>query len=615
MDRDSNPSNWQNWAVFGTRWILLLGIMAVTYIVRTEVGPLEDYTDFIITLIAVGGANLVLLVLIMIPSTAKLIPYAIIGGDWITAGALVYLSVGEPLALIATVGVLAAAGMLRLGWTWGTLQVVGVAIVSVGMILFILEIPRDALTDIYLRPSFTIAALVLGVGLWVYLRDDQTYQASNQVEQVRREKDQQIKAMRENTRSLTQMATALSATLNYEKILSTLLNVGRLNLRDDMSQRVVGMVMLFRSGNEMLHIANSRGLNHLDESRVIRGNKGIVGQALTECKPIIGKSAQNDPELREFVAFGNIQSILCIPLRAGYDNYGVLVYGTDAPNAFNPDNIGTLTAIGTQATVALQNAVLYRNLMDEKERIIEMEENARRALVRDLHDIPTQTISALTMRIRIIQRIVETQKTDTLTEELDAIEDMAQRATEEIRHVLFKLRPLALESQGISAALEQLAEKTQKTYKQAVTMRLANEVDNLLDLNAQGVIFYLIEEAINNARKYAEASMISVTVGPKNGFVIVRIADNGVGFDTEKVNHNYNERGSFGMVNMRERAELLDGSLEIESKPGRGTTITVMVPLPDSGHRPETLHRLQANMPQTKLSQSAMGRVTRQIPR
>jgi signal transduction histidine kinase len=294
----------------------------------------------------------------------------------------------------------------------------------------------------------------------------------------------------------------------------------------------------------------------------------------------------------------------------------VLVYASDAPNAVTADLIDTLLAIGTQATVAMQNAVLYRNLKEEKERIIEMEENARKALVRDLHDIPTQTISAFTMRLRIIQRLVERGMTEKLKEELDAVEEMAQRATEEIRHVLFKLRPLVLESQGLSAALNALSEKMQKTYKQSVVVRVGSEVEKLLDVQAQSTVFYLIEEAVNNARKYAQANMISVAVGRKGSAVVVRVQDNGVGFDMNAVNTNYEERGSFGMVNMRERAELLDGTLKIESSEGAGTTITVFIPLSDeiivksNGYtRPTPAVR------RTKLSMSVDSRVTGQASR
>jgi signal transduction histidine kinase len=122
----------------------------------------------------------------------------------------------------------------------------------------------------------------------------------------------------------------------------------------------------------------------------------------------------------------------------------------------------------------------------------------------------------------------------------------------------------------------------------------------VLDSHAQGVVFYLIEEAVNNARKYAQAKMINVLVGRKSTDVImIKIADNGIGFDMGAVNANYDQRGSFGMVNMRERAELLDGTLSVESAPGRGTAITVLIPIPES--RADNAGLDSQTMSQTKL--------------
>ncbi len=89
--------------------------------------------------------------------------------------------------------------------------------------------------------------------------------------------------------------------------------------------------------------------------------------------------------------------------------------------------------------------------------------------------------------------------------------------------------------------------------------------------------------------------------------LLVRITDNGVGFDMENIDEGYDERGSFGMVNMKERAALLDGTLEIQSTPGRGTSITVAIPAEEAKPPTERVGRLPTQM--TKLERSAMKRV------
>ena len=144
--------------------------------------------------------------------------------------------------------------------------------------------------------------------------------------------------------------------------------------------------------------------------------------------------------------------------------------------------------------------------------------------------------------------------------------------------MLFTLRPLVLESQGLAAALNQLCQKTLETHGQQVVARVGPDVEPILDSHQQGVIFYIVEEAVGNARKHAEAELISIDIHRRGEVVVVDIADNGVGFDADAVNANYDQRGSLGMVNMRERAELLNGSLSIQSAEGQGAKITVVVP-------------------------------------
>jgi signal transduction histidine kinase len=106
------------------------------------------------------------------------------------------------------------------------------------------------------------------------------------------------------------------------------------------------------------------------------------------------------------------------------------------------------------------------------------------------------------------------------------------------------------------------------------------EVVSQIEAGKQGVIFYITEEAVNNARKHAQAAHIWVRLkeaGPD--LALLEIEDNGVGFNLESVDANYDHRGSLGMVNMRERTELVNGVLQLDSAEGRGTRIRVIIPL------------------------------------
>ncbi len=383
----------------------------------------------------------------------------------------------------------------------------------------------------------------------------------------------------ERSRSLYELAFLMGSTLNYEKIIEAALEAGRLGLkRSGADDENLLAIVLFHSDDNMLHVVSSRRLIRADEQNTVPGKSGIIGEALQGSEPIIGENPRKDPELQYFLSVQNCKSILCIPLRTGFDNFGVLIYASDQAQAFGEDQTDLLTAIGIQTTIALQNALLYGRLRDEKEKIIELEEDARKKLARDLHDGPTQSIAAIAMRMGYINRLIE-KSPQQVPEELRKVEDLARKTTREIRHMLFTLRPLVLETHGMRVAMAQLAEKIQETHGQGVVMMVNPEVESLLNNHQQGVIFYIVEEAINNARKHARAQIIKVSIFKQGAYIIVQIMDNGVGFNTEAITTGYENRGSLGMINMRERAELIDATLNVESKPGTGTIITMLVPV------------------------------------
>ena len=109
-------------------------------------------------------------------------------------------------------------------------------------------------------------------------------------------------------------------------------------------------------------------------------------------------------------------------------------------------------------------------------------------------------------------------------------------------------------------------------------------------MGKQGVVFFIVEEAVNNARKHAQAEHIWVNLRPfEKEMVLLEIRDDGVGFDVAAVNRSYDQRGSLGMVNLRERTELVNGVLNIQSTPGKGTLVQVFIPLSDEAA--DRLHR------------------------
>lgn len=383
----------------------------------------------------------------------------------------------------------------------------------------------------------------------------------------------------ERWKQIYQLSTDLSNTLNYEKLLDTALDLSAAALTqgNEASSPLVSAVLLFDQ-NELI-IQTARRFTNADLRTTFPGTKGVLGQAINQGEATRTQEITQDPEISRVVSIRSCKSAYCIPLRSGLDVYGVLLFAHPDKEFFEQETCEILDIMAVQAMNAIQNARLYQDLAQEKERLAETQEETRRKLARDLHDGPTQSVAAIAMRVNFARRLIERNPQEA-SEELFKIEELARKTTKEIRHMLFTLRPLVLESKGLRAALEAMADKMQETFGQEVLIDVDDNIVAQLDMGKQGVIFNIADEAVNNARKHAQAAHIWVRLkASQRGLAILEIRDDGVGFDVEKIKSTYETRGSLGMINLKERSELLNGVLQLQSKPGVGTRVQVFIPL------------------------------------
>jgi signal transduction histidine kinase len=321
------------------------------------------------------------------------------------------------------------------------------------------------------------------------------------------------------------------------------------------------------------------GRNATPEGLVVAAPNGLIGEAVDSGQLKRSDTASRDPALEQLGLAQGSQEAVCLPLMMNGKVEGALVLSHPKAGFFTSGRLERLSAIGTQASIALHNARIVRALEIERDRITETEEEARRKLARNLHDGPTQTIAAIAMRLNFAGRLVERDR-EAAQEEINTLEDIARQTTKEIRHMLFTLRPLVLESKGLISALYQLASKMYETHGQAVQVEAEPTVADGLDMSKQAVVFFIAEEAINNAHKHGEAANIWVELQRTEAdIILLEVRDDGVGFNVGAVDANYEQRGSLGMVNMRERSELVSGVLRIISAEGEGTRIILEVPV------------------------------------
>ncbi len=458
------------------------------------------------------------------------------------------------------------------------------AILQAGAIYLVMAMLLSMETSSWLIAIAVSTVMLLLIASVVFSLASHTIQRINKaIRQLYKEEMGHLQTTTKRAFRLQQMASTLRATLSFERVVEEALDVCSLELEEmgTSRQSLVGAIFLYR-GAELYPVA-TRGFIGSDDKRSVPGRAGIIAEAMASAEPVVTQDPRNDPELKTYMALQTCVTAVCIPLRAGFQIFGGMVIGSDKPLEFDRNHFELFNAVADQAVIALQNAQLYQQLTAEKQRLIEADEEARKELARDLHDGPTQSIAAIAMRINFVRSLVTKDPRQSL-QELEKVEELAKRTAKEIRGMLFTLRPLVLETQGLAAAIETVMGRIQET--DGLNMRLVGgENGDLLNESAQSVVFSIVEEALGNARKYSNAKMVEVRMWQEDNLFVARIQDDGIGFDTEDVNRDYSSRGSLGMVNMRERAERIDGSLRVESAPGQGTMVTLVVPLRKHGRR------------------------------
>jgi signal transduction histidine kinase len=234
-----------------------------------------------------------------------------------------------------------------------------------------------------------------------------------------------------------------------------------------------------------------------------------------------------------------------------------------------------------QTSLAEEKQRQQRELEQEREqrrKLLEKEAMVRHKLARDLHDGPTQTISAIAMRLNFIQMMFQKkQPADKIVEEVVKIEELARKTTREVRTMLFTLRPVVLETQGLAKALEQYADRLCQTEGLNVEVD-PDGYDGQLSKQAESVVFAVVEEAVGNAKKHAKADHVLVRLRIESHLFTAEIQDDGIGFDVETAQRR-REAGHMGLLNMEERAELVGGRCSIQSQPGAGTSVRLDIPL------------------------------------
>jgi signal transduction histidine kinase len=209
--------------------------------------------------------------------------------------------------------------------------------------------------------------------------------------------------------------------------------------------------------------------------------------------------------------------------------------------------------------------------------VIAAQEDERKRIARELHDSTSQSLTSLMVGLRALADSVASPR---VRDHADELRSIASNTLDEVHTLALQLRPSVLDDLGLAAALERYVDDYRRRYQLPIDLAIHGLSDQRLPAEVETALYRILQEALTNVARHAQATTASVLVEQHAGTVRAIVEDDGRGFDPLVAGKAEQRLGLYGV---RERAELLGGKLTIESEPGRGVSLFVEIPLPVNG--------------------------------
>jgi PAS domain S-box-containing protein len=408
-----------------------------------------------------------------------------------------------------------------------------------------------------------------------------------QAEQMLERQNQELLALSTAERNARQIAETLSAislsltqTLEFEAILKALLaHLRRLipfdrayiAVTESESHWTVRAIHDSESNSE----ASSELYTSIDEWDFALLHKVIATQ-----RSLLIPDIQQVTDLPDFPPLQAFRNWLTVPMLASGKVIGILAMAKAAPDFFNEEHLRLAEVVVGQASIAIQNAWLFEQvragherLQSLSRRLVEVQENERRYVARELHDETGQALTALKFGLRSLEQ--EAHCPENVLAQVTELQRISDAIMENLHRLSMDLRPASLDHLGLVAALEQLARDVTKRYDLTVRFKAVgySETERLPD-HVEITLYRIVQEALTNAIRHACANNVDVILELRDGKAVAIVEDDGIGMDISQIDKS----GHLGLLGMQERAQMVGGSLDIESQSGNGTTIAVEVP-------------------------------------
>lgn len=310
-------------------------------------------------------------------------------------------------------------------------------------------------------------------------------------------------------------------------------------------------------------------------------------------------AAQTDLSVHPYMQKYQPRSVLCLPVLRQTQLVALLYFENRiAPAVFTPAKVEVLQLLSSQAAISLENARLYESIIQKEKALREVtrqredeslkyqaqlrsltsqlsltEERERRRIATELHDRIGHALTNASMRLSHLRN--QGFSEDEKNRKIDDVYALIEQSIQDTQTLTFELSPPILYDLGLEAAIEWLAEQTQRQHGIKVDC-VDDGVSKPIDESLRVLLFQAARELLFNVVKHARASRVTISISREAEYVRIAIEDNGIGFDAAKCKPRDGQKGGFGLFSIRERLVHQGGRLEINSEPGKGTRSTMV---------------------------------------
>ena len=382
--------------------------------------------------------------------------------------------------------------------------------------------------------------------------------------------------------ALNTIASVVSQSLDLDTVLRSALDKTLEIMKVD-----TGGILLWDEERQMLCYRVYHGLSDgYVQGVCCRLGEGVAGRVAQTGEAILLEDISKDARAAHpgLITTEGLKAFASVPLRSKEKVLGVLNIASHDSRQFSSDDLQLLSNIAAQVAVAVENAKLHQEIQRQDEargellrEIFSIQEEERKRIARELHDETSQTLASLVANLEAVAGSLPADAT-TVKDRLKKLQSLSIGILDGMHRLIYELRPTLLDDLGLVAATRWLAEKNLKSAGVAINFRVVG-VERRLSTQLETTIFRVIQEAITNIARHARANKASIALHFTRNAIKVDMKDNGAGFDVEEAISSKQRPRGLGLLGMKERVELFNGSFTIRSHSGGGTEIRIKVPL------------------------------------